>query len=57
MKNLRIFQTERVCRQQFQIEIDENDENGIKFYKRVQNTMGKGEIALSQKFLLFPQCF
>ena len=32
------------------------DENGRKFFKGVQNTVGKGEIARKQ-FLLFQQCF
>ena len=34
----------------------EIDENGIKFSKRVENTVGKGEIARYKQFLLFPQC-
>ena len=33
------------------------DENGRKFSKRVGNTVGKGEIAYEEHFLLFPQCF
>ena len=33
------------------------DENGKKFLKRVENTVGKGEIARYEQFLLFPQCF
>ena len=33
------------------------DENSIKFSKRVENTVGKGEIARYEQFLLFPQCF
>ena len=33
------------------------DENGRKLSKRVENTVGKGEIALYEQFLLFPQCF
>ena len=33
------------------------DENSRKFSKRVENTVGKGEIAHNKKFLLFPQCF
>ena len=33
------------------------DENGSKFSKRVENTVGKGEIARYEQFLLFPQCF
>ena len=30
------------------------NENGRKFSKRVENTMGKGEIARYEQFLLFP---
>ena len=33
------------------------DENGRKLCKRVENTVGKGEIARYEQFLLFPQCF
>ena len=33
------------------------DENGSKLSKRVENTVGKGEIARYEQFLLFPQCF
>ena len=33
------------------------DENGRKFSKRVENTVGNGEIAHYEQFLLFPQCF
>ena len=50
--NFRLFQTQRVCRRQFQI-----DENGRKLSKWVENTVGKGEIARYEQFLLFPQCF
>ena len=35
----------------------EFDENSRKFSKRVENTVGKGEIARYEHFLLFPQCF
>ena len=52
MTNFRLSQTERVCRRQFQ-----NDENGRKLSKWVENTVGKGEIARYEQFLLFPQCF
>ena len=34
-----------------------SDENGRKFSDRVENTVGKGEIARYEQFLLFPQCF
>ena len=33
------------------------DKNGRKLSKRVENTVGKGEIARYKQFLLFPQCF
>ena len=33
------------------------DENGRELFKRVENTVGKGEIARYEQFLLFPQCF
>ena len=33
------------------------DENGRKFCKQVENTVGKGEIARYEQFLLFSQCF
>ena len=40
--------------------VDDNfkfDEYGRKFSKWVENTVGKGEIARYEQFLLFPQCF
>ena len=33
------------------------DENSRKFFKQVENTVGKGESARYEHFLLFPQCF
>ena len=33
------------------------DENGRKLSKPIENTVGKGEIARYEQFLLFPQCF
>ena len=33
------------------------DENSAKFSYRTENTVGKGEIARYEQFLLFPQCF
>ena len=33
------------------------DENGRNLSKRSENTVGKGEIAHYEQFLLFPQCF
>ena len=50
MTNLRLFQT-------FADDIFKFDENGSKLSKRVENTVGKGEIAHFEQFLLFPQCF
>ena len=34
-----------------------SDENDRKLSKRVENTVGKGEIARYKQFLLFAQCF
>ena len=33
------------------------DENARKLSKRVEKTVGKGEIARYKQFLLFPKCF
>ena len=33
------------------------DENGETLFKKVKNTVGKGEIARYEQFLLFLQCF
>ena len=33
------------------------DENGRQFSERLENTVGKGEIARYEQFLLFPRCF
>ena len=33
------------------------EENGKKLSKRVEYTVGKGEIAHYEQFLFFPQCF
>ena len=35
----------------------EFDENTRKFSKRIENTVGEGEIARFEQFLLFPECF
>ena len=50
--NLRLFQTEEFADDNFNF-----DENGRKFSKQIENTVGKGEIARYKQFLLFPQCF
>ena len=33
------------------------DETGGKIFKRLENAVGKGEIARYEQFLFFPQCF
>ena len=48
----RLFQTKEFADDNFKF-----DENGIKLSKQVENTVGKGEIARYEQFLLFPQCF
>ena len=50
MTNFRLFQTERGYNFIF-------DAKGRKLSKQVENTVGKGEIARYEQFLLFPQCF
>ena len=35
----------------------DKNENGRKFFKWVENTVGKGEIARYEQLLLPPQCF
>ena len=50
--NFRLFQSERFAHYNFKL-----DENGRKFSRQVENTVGKGEIARYEQFLLFPQCF
>ena len=52
MTNFRLFQTKKVADDSFKF-----DENGRKLSIRVENTVGKGEIARYEQFLLFPQCF
>ena len=52
MTNFRLFQTKEFADDNFKF-----DENGRKFFKQVENTVGKGEIARYEQFLLFPQCF
>ena len=48
MTNFRLFQTE------FADDKFKFNENGRKFSKRVENIVGKGEIARYEQFLLFP---
>ena len=51
MTNFGIFQT------QFADDNFKFREYGRKFYKWVENTVGKGKIASYEQFLLFLQCF
>ena len=41
----------------FAVDNFEFDENGRKFSKWVEDTVGKGQIACYEQFLLFPWCF
>ena len=47
--NSRLFQTEEFADDNFKF-----DKNGRKLSKQVENTVGKGEIACYEQFLLFP---
>ena len=49
--NVRLLQIDRVCRRKIK------KKNGGRFSKWVENTVGKGEIARNEQFLLFPKCF
>ena len=51
-KHFTLFQTGAFANDNFKF-----DEYGRKCSKRIKNTVGKGEIALYEHFLLFPQCF
>ena len=42
---------------EFADDIFKRDKNGRKLSKRVENTVGKGEITRYELFLLFPKCF
>ena len=50
--NFRLFQTEEFADDNFKF-----NENCRKLSKRVESTVGKGEIARYEQYLLFPQCF
>ena len=59
-KELTHYQTTILDSSKLKAFADDNfkcDENGRKLSKRVENTVGKGEIARYEQFLLFPQCF
>ena len=49
MVNFRLFQTKEFANDSFKF-----DENGRKSSIQVENTVGKGEIAHYEQFLLFP---
>ena len=49
--NFRLFQAEQICRVLNFMKMAESCP------KRVENTMGKGEITPIERFLLFSQCF
>ena len=53
MTNFRLFQTEGIAdNKNFKF-----DEDGKKFSGWIKKTLGKGEIAHYEQFLLFQQCF
>ena len=52
MTNYKLLKNLNLFRDNFKF-----DENGKKFSKWVENTVGKGEIARHEQFLLLPQCF
>ena len=52
MANFRLLETEELADNNFEF-----DENGRRFSKRIENTVGKGEIACNEQFLRFPPCF
>ena len=54
MTNFRLFQTGTKSLQTTMLNSMKMEEC---FSKQVENTVGKGEIARSEQFLLFPQCF
>ena len=60
MTNVNPFQDDKYNSSKLKEIADDNfkfDENGRKFSKWLENTVGKGEIARYEQFLLFPHCF
>ena len=51
--NFRVFQIHK----EFADDNFKVDENGRKFSRWIENTVGEGEIARYEQFLLFLQCF
>ena len=52
IENFRLFQPERTAQDNFKF-----IENIGKLSKWIENSVGKGEIARYEQFLLFPRCF
>ena len=52
MTNFRLFKLKVFADDNFELH-----QNSRKFSKRVENTVGKEEIARFEQFLIFPQCF
>ena len=50
--NFRLFKPKEFANDNFKFV-----KNGRRLFKRVENTVGKGENACYEQFLLFPQCF
>ena len=60
VKSLPITRRQILDSSKLKVFADDNfkfDVNGRKLSERVENTVGKGEIACYEQFLLFPQCF
>ena len=59
--NLKIFANNKInVTKKLELVVDDNSkfyENGRKFSKQVENTVGKGEIACHVQFLIFSQRF
>ena len=50
--NFRLFKSKELADDNFRF-----DEDDGKFSQRIENAVGKREIACYKQFLLFPQCF
>ena len=58
--NSKPFPKRQILASKMKVFADDNfkfDENVRMFCKRVENTVGKGEIARKEQFLFFPKCF
>ena len=57
---LTLSQTANLDSSKMKVFADDNsefDKNGRRFSKQLENTVGKGEVAHYEQFLLFPRCF